>query len=220
LRRLFSLPLAALLVLGASRIVAQSESTTQPSSHRATWSFDPVHGTMHATPGAPLVVQGKLEAAPAASTTPTTSTGTIDITVTVKLVSTVPKGSVFHCSGGVGLEYSVAEQLSSSGSTTSSIGLVGGISQSTEYVTGTVSGSTAICSLSIPYSWTVPASSTTVTVLVNGITGQVGITEEVPTTTNGVTTYALSRSTEVELAGPATIPANGTTTTLTASTVL
>ena len=107
--------------------------------------------------------------AAAATTAPTTYTGTIDINFTIKLISAVPKGALLRCSGNVGLEYEVEEKIS-----TLEIGLSAGLLESAENVDATVSGSTATCKLTIPYSWTVPASSSSSMVVIQGIVGSVG----------------------------------------------
>jgi hypothetical protein len=213
-----SIALAAVAVLGASCALAQQpEFATRTAAHRVTWSFDPVQGVMQATLPSSYVIQGRPEPslAAASTTAPTTYTGTIDVNFTVKLISAVPKGALLRCSGNVGLEYEVEEKIS-----TLEIGLSVGLLESTENVDAAVSGSTATCKLTIPYSWTVPASTSSSTVTIQEIVGSVGISEDVLDSVTGVNVLRVVRSTSVELAGPTTIPADGTTTTLSASTVL
>jgi hypothetical protein len=230
MRRLASVGLAGLFVAAAGCVFAQGDSVVQPGGHRVTWSFDPVHGAMLAAPRTTVVLPGTVSAAPADTATAVTYTGTIAITATVKLISALPKGETVYCTAGVGLEFIVEEQL-----TGTNFGTNSGISQSTESVPAAISGSTATCSFNIPYSWTVPASTATATVIISGITGSVGVAEEVlqtqvivprPLESSAAVTTALTatsmvtRSTTVELVGPTTIPADGTTTTLTVGTVL
>jgi hypothetical protein len=214
MRRLLISTLALLVILATGRALAQqAEVNNLPASHGVTWSFDPVHKVMQATPRAGYVLPGKPDAATLASATTATRTytGTIDITVTVNLVSTFSKGTTIACNAGVGLDYEVLRITSS----TSTLGN-GGIMQSSENVQAVISGNTATCTFTIPYSWTVPASSSTTLVVIQGITASVGINSQ----SSDITTSFVGRGTQVDLAGPASIPADGTTTTLTASTVL
>jgi hypothetical protein len=213
-----SIALAVVAVLGAGCAVAQQpEFAAQTAAHRLTWSFDPVRGVMQATPPSSYVIQGRpeLSEAAAATTASTTYTGTIDVNFTIKLISAVPKGALLRCSGDVGLDYEVEQKVS-----TLEIGLSAGLLESAENVDATISGSTATCKFTIPYSWTVPASSTTSTVTIQGIVGSVGIAEDVLDSVTGTNVLRVVRSTSVELNGPTAIPADGTTTTLTASAVL
>ena len=216
MRKFLFIVLAALVFAGAGRAPAQqTESAAQSASHRVTWSFDPVNGVIKATPPAGYVVPGTLE--PAASTTsPTTYTGTIDITFTIKLVSALHQGAIVRCSGNIGLEYSLEESI---GATSFSL-LLGNVQETTESVGAAVSGSTATCRFSIPYSWTVPASTSKNTVTIQGIVGSVGVAEDVLDSVTGTKVLRVVRSTSVGLTGPSTIPQDGTTTTLSASTVL
>jgi hypothetical protein len=218
--RALSIACIALAVLGASQIAAQQEPTAEPALHRATWTFDPVKGTMQATPAAVVVIPGKPEAV--AETTPPTSpithTGTVDITLTINLVSAVPKGALLRCSGSAALDYSVESTGISTGMAV--IGIVGGVQQSSESVDASVSGATATCKFAIPYSWTIPGYPAGTTVTVQGITGSVGVSEDILDSVTGANVLRVVRSTTKELTGPATMPADGTTTKLTASTVL
>jgi hypothetical protein len=223
--------LIALAFLAAGPAWAQQPGTNNGAfAHRVTWSFDVVHGVMQGTPAPSIVVQGRPEpeAVGASSSSTTTYSGILAITFTVKLVSVVPAGADLHCTAGVGLNYGVATPV-----TGDSVELATGLLQSSESVEATVSGNKAVCQFSIPYSWTIPATSSSSTVAVYGLNGAVGIVEEVPATVcvvepgtacpgSGTSTSqtVLARSTSVDLAGPSTIPANGATTKLTASAVL
>jgi hypothetical protein len=222
--RVSSAVLACLFLMGSGFAWSQeSEFAAQPAPHRVSFSYDPVHSAILATPAPTVLVPGKIDAAPADTAAATTYTGTIAITFTIKLISAVPKGATLHCGANVGLEYSVETQV-----TSGLIGLGGALSNTSESVEATVAGSTATCRFSIPYSWTVPASTPTTTVTISGITGSVGVSEGVSEspvigiafaqTSTAVTN--VSRSTSVELTGPTTIPADGTTTSISVSTVL
>jgi hypothetical protein len=218
MRRVLSIALAALVVLGASRALAQQpESSASQAVHGVIWTFDPVHGTMQATPAVRVLHPGKLDPAVVGATAkaPKFYTGTIDITVTINLISALPTGAALRCSGTaeIALNYEIT------GTGTSGPDLIV-LSQpsSSESVDATVAGSTATCKFTIPYDWAVPASTSTETITPEGITGAVGIAAD-QLDANGavVRTY---RSTTVELTGPTTVPQDGSTTTLTASTVL
>ena len=203
--------LAALAAIVPACVLAQTEPSGEAAPHHLTWSFDPVHGSMQVVPQPAILIPGKLETAAAASE-PKTYTGTVDIVYTVKLVSAQIKGAAVRCSGSVALEY---EELGTS--TTTTILLNIGALSNAQSVDAVVSGSTAICRFSIPYSWTVPASTTTTSVIVQGISGSVGIASSELGTLGGVVrTY---RSANQQLEGIA-VPAEGATVTLTASGAL
>jgi hypothetical protein len=215
MRRVLSTALAALAFLGAGRALAQQpESTAVPAVHRVIWTFDPVHGTLQATSAAQVFTAGKPNPAVLAAATASTQTftGTVDITVTVNLISALPHGAALRCSGTVDLEYQVES--------TSTVNVLSSITGNgySESVDAAVAGSAATCKFTIPYSWTVPASNSTTLVTIEGITGAVGIAAD-QLDSEGVVVRAY-RSTTVQLSGPVPLPKDGATTTLTASTVL
>jgi hypothetical protein len=217
MRRVLSIAFAALAVLGATSVLAQQpESTALPAFHGVTWAFDSVHGKMQATPAAPIFIPGKPDPALIAEANPTTTTytGTIKMIVTVDLISPIPQGTVLNCNSGVGLNYEILKA-------TGTIGLIntGGTFQSQENIQVTASGTKATCSLSIPYVWTVPASTATTLVVVQGISGSVQISAQY-SNNSGLVPTSINRYTQVELAGPTTIPPDGTITTLTATAAL
>jgi hypothetical protein len=221
MRRILSIALAALAVLGASRALAQRpEGTAVPAMHGVTWTFDAVRGRMQATPAARVVIPGKPSPAKiaAATTTSTTYTGTIDITVTVNLISEIPKGATLNCSTGAGLDYEVltGDFIEPGTGTTSGFS---GDEQINENVQVTVTGNKATCTFSIPYIWTVPASTSTTLIVVQGISGSVEISTQYSLTNGGLTT-SVNRYTQVDLAGPTTMPPDGTTTSLTGTAAL
>lgn len=219
MHRFLSLVLATAAMCATSALCQQTDTDVAPS-HRVTWSFDPQRGTLIATPPAPTLIQGKLdsEALANATTTSTTFTGTILITATVKLISSVPKGATLLCSGVAGLEYEVEKQ------STTLTEISFDVLQSLETAYATVSGNLATCRFSIPYSWVVPASSTSgttkTTVTIQGVLGEVAIAENVLDANLGANVLRTVRSTFLDLTGPTTIPADGAKTPLTASMVL
>ena len=211
MRMISCFALAVLAAIVPACVLAQTEPSGEASPHHLAWSFDPVHSTMQVVPQPAIVIPGRLTAATTAE--PKTYTGTIDIIYTVKLVSAQIRGEAVRCSGSVALEYEVSET-----STPTAILITFGALGSSQSVDAIVSGSTATCRFSIPYSWNVPASTTANPVSVQGITGSVVIaTSELDTLGAVVRTY---RSTSQQLEGPIPVPAEGATVTVTASGVL
>lgn len=212
MHRVLPIALTALIYLGTNCALAQQ------TAHHVAWSYDPVNNVVNATPASYTGTVTPETSSSNAKTSATTYTGTVDVALTANLISSVPKGAILRCSSNVGLEYTAESSLSTTSSAfaTSSFGIL----NSTESADAKVSGSTATCTFSIPYSWTVPASTSTTTVKIGGITGSVGITEYVLDSVTGTKTLRVVRSTSVELTGPSKMPADGTTTALTASTVL
>ena len=211
MRMISCVALAVLAAIVPVCVAAQTEPSGDPAPHHLTWSFDPVHSSMQVVPQPAIVVPGRLTAATTAE--PKTYTGKIDIVYTVKLVSAQIKGEAIRCSGSVALEY---EETSTASSAAFLLG-IGSLSNS-ESVDAAVSGSTATCRFSIPYSWTVPASTTTTTITVQGIGGSVGIAASELDSLGGVVrTY---RSASQGLVPPVSIPAEGATVTVQASGVL
>jgi hypothetical protein len=217
---------AALAILaisgGGSAVAQQAEAAARPAVQHIVWSFDPVRGLMQPTPvassAAPAatasaaVVPGAVADATASSKT---YTGTIDITVTVNLISTLPAKAALRCTGSVELPY----QVESTNGTLPPLflsSLVG--ANTTENVNATVAAGIATCRFTLPYSWTVPLSTSTTKVTIEGIAGSVGIAAD-ELDANGAVIRAY-RSNSVQLTGPTTIPQDGSTTMLTASTVL
>jgi hypothetical protein len=220
MRRIFCCALATIAIVAVCRASAQQADAapTHATSHHLTWTYDPLHGTMQAKVPPPVVYEGQPEAAPAATTPPATTTysGTIAIDFTISLVSSVPANSSLICSAGAGIEYTVTEKVSSD-FTAEYIYII----EASQSVDATVSGTTATCKFSIPYSWTLPKSGGDTTVSVQGISGSAGVSELVVDTTLPRTDLLrTARSNAVNLNGPTTLPPNGTTISLTASTVL
>jgi hypothetical protein len=211
MRAISCVTLAVLAAIGPACVLAQTEPSGDPAPHHVAWSYDPVHGTMQAAPQPGVIVPGKLTAAVASPAK--TYTGTIDVVFTVKLISTQLAGETVRCSASVSLEYEAIDTV-----TPSSLLISIGAPNSGQSVDAVVSGGTATCKFSIPYSWTVPASTSTTQVTVQGISGSVGIsTGELNTSGVLVRTF---RSTTMELPPATAIPPDGTTTILAASTVL
>jgi hypothetical protein len=204
--------LAVFSILGAGSALAQQpETAVHTFSHRTVWSFDPVHGVMQGAPVNFVSDKPLTGAVVDTAATTTTYTGTIDLTVKINLISATTKGAALRCAASLEPLYEVTSTTVSFGVST----LVGGTSQSVDAV---IAGSTATCTFSVPYSWTIPASTSTTTVTVEGIGGSVGVAEDEIEISGAVA--RVYRSTTVAISGPSTIPPDGTKTTLTASTVL
>jgi len=214
MHRIHSISLAAALCAGTGLALAQQpEAVAHPAAQRIFWQFDPIHGTMQpvvvagsATPGsAPMRTVSETTASPK------TYSGTVDIAFTVILVSPRTANSVLRCTGSIALEIE----------TTGTGGIGFGILETTaagESMDPTFSDNTARCQFKIPYSWTVPASTSTTTVTVLGISGAVGIaSDELDGNGAVVRTY---RSNSAPLANPIPLPQEGTTVSVAASTVL
>jgi len=211
MRMISCVALAVLTAIVPACVLAQTEPSGDPVPRHVAWSYDPAHGTMQVVPQPGVVVPGKLTSSTASPAK--TYTGTVDVVFTVKLISAQILGETVRCSASVLLEYQVIETVSPG-----SLLLAIGSPSNSQGVDAVVSGSTASCKFTIPYSWTVPASTTTTQVTVQGISGSVGIsTGEL--NTSGVVGRTF-RSTSMALEGPTTIPPDGTTTVLTANTVL
>jgi hypothetical protein len=216
MRRILSVSLAATLFAGTGLALAQQpEAAVRPTAQRIFWQFDPIHGVMQ-----PVVVAGSATpgSAPARSAPETTAsaktyTGTVDIAFTVNLISTRPPYSVLRCSGSVAL--AIEEETTT---TPLNLGILLGDLTAAESVDPTLSDNTAKCQFKIPYSWTVPASTSTTTITIQGISGAVGIAaDELDANGAVIRTY---RSSSTPLPGPIPLPQDGATISLTASSVL
>lgn len=90
------------------------------------------------------------KAAVDAATSPTTATATFDVTFNLKLISTFAKGTTAYCEAFVtvtSFNETTDKEVSYEEEATGSVAL---------------SGSTATCTATIPYSWLLPAASSTV----------------------------------------------------------
>lgn len=136
------IPLLALSVLTlgltpAATAHAQSTSTSTP--HKKVLGYqDPETGTFQ-----PLV-----RVLPDTSTSPTT--GTVELTLTISLKTALPKGGTVVCEASLS---AVSENLSN-------FTIIDWDEEG--YSVATVSGSTATCTVNVPYSWVIPANSSTV----------------------------------------------------------
>jgi len=113
-----------------------AQSTTPGALHKRVFGYqDQATGAFH-----PVSTM-------APDTTITPTTGTIELTLTITLKTALPKGGGINCGA----------DLSASAETSASVGLW--LEES--YSEATVSGSTATCTVAVPYSWLIPAASRT-----------------------------------------------------------
>src|SRR5579871_868510 len=173
----------AAIALGLSVVpaLAQSEedsSAVISASHnvKPLGYTDPQTGVFHPV----------LRVAPETTTGPLT--GTIQLTISVSLKSTFAKGSTLMCSAMV-----AATTINIANPTGTGTDWI-----EDAYTTQAVSGSAATCVVTIPYSWAMPASSSTV---MNELDGEYTVAVMAPATTtttlSGVTPLRSSTSTFV-----------------------
>jgi hypothetical protein len=219
MHRLALVALAAAAGFASCAALAQQPETSYRSAARhVSWSYDPIRGTMQAHVPDPIALPGQTAASDLAAATSagTAYTGTIEIDFTVNLLSPVPRGSELLCSAAAGLEYSVTEKPNPN--LTIEDFYILDASQSLE---ATVTGSTATCRFSIPYSWLLPASTSTSKIAVQGIAGSAAISEIVlDKDLTGVVSTRSARSTGAFVNGPATVLPDAGTISLAASAAM
>jgi hypothetical protein len=135
----------------------------------------------------------------ASTTTPTT--GTVEVTFNFKLVSTFTKGTLLDCSAT--LSGSVVSETSGT---------------STYYVESAldavdISGTSATCTVNIPYSWLLPASSSST---IDSFTGGYSVSSVATTSTTGLR----ERSSSGSFVSSNKIPASGSTSKFTVNVTL
>jgi len=141
---------------------------------------------------------------PDATTTPTT--GTVKVTFNVKLATTFPKGTTLLCTASI-----TAVVINTTAGTESEF------SESVDDGVA-LSGTTATCSTTIPYSWLIPNTSGA---LVETFTGSYILSAVVATSTGApATTGLVTRTSTGAFAAASTIPASGTSSTYTVNATL
>jgi len=180
----------------AGPALASAQSAEAGSRHNKVFGYqDPETGVFH-----PLST-----ATPDVSTPATT--GTIELVMTITLKTALPKGGAVLC--GVDLT-AFSENLSTYT-----------ISDWYEeaYTAATVSGSTATCTVNVPYSWVLPAASVLVTRNFSA-TYQVQMTSAPATAPSGQLPTELVRYTSGTFLSTTSIPSSGTTTKVTQAVVI
>lgn len=133
--------LTALIFCAASFSAAHAQKANGESargSNGMSFAYDALHGQINATgiQISPLTLKSN-------SVSPTT--GTITVTINVKIVSHFESGTTYHCS-----VYAVGGEIDLATGT-----IDGGVENVNTFAPS--SGATASCTLTVPYSWTLPA---------------------------------------------------------------
>jgi hypothetical protein len=207
----------AMVAAGSGAVAQQTENqaASAPTRTAIVWSFDPVNGIVHSNLAQIQSVKSEVKpdeviSGPVSSGAGT-YTGTVNIAVTVNLVSTLPKGAFLRCSGTASLSYGIEAN-----GPISSILVLTSTSNS-ESVDATVAGNTATCNFSIPYSWTLSASPGE-KFTVSGVEASVGVAEDVLDPV--VNAYRVLRSTTASGGAAKAVSPEGATTAFTIGTVL
>jgi hypothetical protein len=171
----------------------QAATTTQPKAPSGlSFAYDAPHGQLTANGLAVKLNPDTADTAPI--------TGTVKITINLTVKTTVPTGAKVPCSAIV-----IGGAID-----TTALSLEGGIETVSGYATAGPKAGSMICSLSIPYEWTVvtvsslastEATSTTVDAMVIAFAAAI-------VDSNGVT----QRET-IQIGGVQALPTNGKTTT-------
>ncbi|MGA2809275.1 MAG: hypothetical protein ABSE87_14185 [Terracidiphilus sp.] len=199
--RLFPIPTLASITLGialAGSASAAAQSPQTGTQHTRIFGYqDPQTGAFH-----PLA-----HTVPLVTTAPTT--GKYEVTFDITIDSTFPKGATLLCNVDL-IESSVTE------STTPTVIEYGETASSSM----AVSGSTATCTVNLPYSWAIPASTAKAPV-VSTVSGSysVFVFSSSSTTITSATLEGL-RSVSSTLPIPTTVPKSGATTTATVDATL
>ncbi len=159
-----SIALVTAIALGAlgGSAIAHAQTANAPFQKKILGFQDPRSGVFH-----PLGHSPDLSENPAIATT--TYSGTIEATVTITLKTALPKGDSVACSVGA---------IASSDSETDPIADV--VYDESASSLASVSGSTATCKVSIPYSWLLLTPSATV---LNSLDGSLDVIMYSPTAT-------------------------------------
>ena len=177
------------LALSMATVGTVSSSAQSTEYHRKVFGYQDQNGVFHAIN----------HPEPDATVTPTT--GTIELTLTITLKTPLPKGGVVICGADI-----------SATSTNLSTAMTAVYEEQANSL-ATVSGSTATCTVNVPYEWAIAAASTTVE---DGLTGSYTI--EMATATG--TLPGLVRLTDSNFLSATKIPATGTVSKFTVAATL
>ena|ERR1700678_693692 len=186
----------ALVTVGGS-VLTLAQTANRAASAKVFGYQDSKTGTFHRLGSTPELIDA------AAATT--TYSGTIETTVTITLKTALPTGGTISCAVG-------AAAISENETTDAVVAF----SESATSI-ATVSGSTATCKVSIPYSWVLFTPSATI---INELTGSLDVIMYSPVTTS-ITGFAedLAREHSQAITINAGKPGDGTET-VTASVTL
>jgi hypothetical protein len=141
----------------------------------------------------------------ASSTTPTT--GTVEVTLTITVKTPLPKGGAIICGA----------DLTAISENKATFAYAYWYEQG--YTTATVSGSTATCTVNVPYSWVVPAASSAIQ---NSVTGTYSV--QMDSASTGTTASTVDPTGTVRYSSGAflngAIPTTGSTSKYSVSVVL
>ncbi len=194
--RILSIATAGALSLGLALAgsISASGQAGMPQPHRKVFGYqDAVTGEFH-----PLT-----KVSPDATIAPLT--GTIQVTFTITLKTAVPTGGSVGCSTDVAL----TSVNATSGSATTY--------DETSYIPAKVTGTTATCTVSTPYSWVVSPSSATI---LNTLLGTYTVSILPPNTTQSIIPVANDRSSSSTFVTLAKLPATGAITKYTVNVTL
>jgi hypothetical protein len=191
-------PLAALAAITLGVTLAESAPATAQAA--ATETHEKTLGYQDAQTG---VFHPIAHVVPDATITPTTGKYEINFTVTVD--STLPKGATINCQ----VDLSEISEIVT--------GTTGGVVSYKEVGTTSVAapstGGKVTCSVVIPYSWLIPAATTTTKVM-NEVSASYTVTAYAPaSTTISESTITGIRSSSSTVPIPATLPTTGANTT-------
>jgi hypothetical protein len=188
------LVLGSALLMSAGAIARAQDVGTKPK--RVFGFLDPKTGAFVAA--SPM-------ARPDAATTPAT-TGKISLTISMKLATAFPAKSTITC----GLNLVV---LSVSENTTT-FAISEGEWLETAASAATISGSTATCTVSVPYAWVLPSSGSTVTTT-NTLSASFQVT-----VANATSTPTVLRISQQDLIVGENVPVTGAVSSYTANVTL
>ena len=185
-----------LLTAAASSAAYAQETATPPK--KIFGYLDPKTGTFKAA---------NTQVRPDASTTPAT-TGTVSLTISIKLATVFPAKSTIAC----GMEVSALSLTEN----TSTGAVSDGEWLETASSPATISGSTATCTVKIPYAWVLPAAGTSgTTTTTNTLTADFQVT-----VSNATAAVTVLRTSEQQLIAGEKVPATGTVSSYTANVTL
>ena len=180
---IFALVLCAATASAVHAQTATSEFTRATGPTKApsgmSFSYDAQHGQITATG-----VQMNTVAKKPSAVTPTS--GLIDLTINIKIVSRFESGTTYHCS-----VYAIGGLINTDTGTVD-----GGIENANGFATVTAPGM-ATCRIKIPYEWTLAGQGDTGLILAYGV-GAINVHSEVEHST-------------LQVNGIDNLPANGTT---------
>lgn len=195
--RILSIAAIAALALGAglaatATAAAQSDETPVPIPAHPKKIFgyqDPATGDFHAL--------GKMHGIAPDASSSTTLTGTLEVVVTVTLKTPLPKGGAVICVSDF-----IASQVTQTPPADTTY-------DESAAVVATVAGSTATCTIKIPYAWAFPTGSG---IVQHALDGSLDVEMFSAASTTVPVSGAMVRSVGQAIVSATAFPANGATT--------